>query len=227
MSIIDRIGRALIIAPHPDDEVLGCGGTLARLADHGAQTHVAVVTRGQSPRFDAAQVAAVRLEAAAAHAILGITQCHFLDLPAAELDRMAHADLNDKVAALVERIAPDTLFLPFVGDLHVDHQLVFTAGLVAARPRSKQFPARIYAYETVSETNWAAPGLTPTFAPNVHVDITAGLERKLAAFASFRSQVQAFPHERSVEALRALARVRGSTVHAEAAEAFVLIRETG
>lgn len=225
MAWIDSIGRALVVAPHPDDEVLGCGGTLARLADHGAETHVAVVTRGQPPRFDAGQVAGVRAEAAAAHAVLRVTQTHYLDLAAAELDRMAHADLNNAVGALVERIAPDTLFLPFVGDLHVDHQLVFTAGLVAARPRSARFAARVYAYETVSETNWAAPGLTPTFAPNVYVDITTTIERKLAAFASFRSQVQEFPHERSIEALRALARVRGATVHAAAAEAFVLIRE--
>lgn len=227
MALIDRIERALVIAPHPDDEVLGCGGTIARLADRGAAVDVAIVTRGAPPRFDAAQVAAVRAEAEAAHALLGVANSHFMEFPAAELDRVAQGTLGSALSELVAAVAPDTLFLPFVGDLHFDHQLVFTAGMVAARPRGAKFPARVYAYETVSETNWYAPGVTPGFVPNVFVDITATLQRKLDAFTRYASQVQAFPNERSVDALRALAQVRGATVYARAAEAFILIREAG
>lgn len=227
MVALDLITRALVIAPHPDDEVLGCGGTIARLADLGAEVHVATVTRGMPPRFAAEQVAAVRAEADRAHALLGVAESHNLDFPAAELDRIAHGSLNDAVAQLVQKVAPDTLFLPFFGDLHVDHQLVFTAGMVAARPRSPRYPARVYAYETLSETNWYAPGVTPGFAPNMFVDIETSLQRKLDAFALFASQAQPFPSERSIDALRALAMMRGATVYRRAAEAFVLLREVG
>lgn len=227
MSMIDRIRRALVIAPHPDDEVLGCGGTMARLAAGGAEVHVAIITRGSAPRFDLSHVQTVETESRKAHQALGITRTHFLDFPAAELDRVSHADLNVEISSLVAGIAPDTLFLPFIGDVHLDHQLVFTSGMVAARPNGPQYPARIYAYETLSETNWHASGITSTFSPNVFVDIAGFLDRKIEAFMLYQSQVRAFPNERSVEALRALAIMRGATVHRAAAEAFMLVREVG
>lgn len=227
MAPIDQARRALVIAPHPDDEVLGCGGTIARLADAGCEVDVAIMTRGKPPRFDDTAAASVRRETETAHALLGVRHTHFADFPAAELDRVAHADLNRALAELVGETAPDTLFLPFIGDIHLDHQLVFTAGLVAARPTAARFPARILAYETLSETNWNAAGITPGFLPNVFIDIGDYCERKLAAFAAYRSQVRPFPHERSVEALRALALLRGATVQRKAAEAFMLIREVG
>lgn len=227
MSLLDGIGRALVIAPHPDDEVLGCGGTMARLADMGREVHVAIVTRGMPPRFDPADVDAVRKEAEAAHDLLGVRETHYLDLPAAELDGIPHSRVNEAISGLVARLAPDSLFLPFIGDVHVDHQLIFTSGMVAARPRGGAYPARIYAYETLSETNWYAPYVTPAFCPNVFVDISAVLPRKLGAFQCYGSQVQSFPDERSVETLEALARLRGSTVFRAAAEAFVLVREVG
>lgn len=225
MSMLDRIRCALVIAPHPDDEVLGCGGTIARLAAMQRDVHVAVVTRGTPPRFDPVQVEQVAAETAAAHRYLGVKQTHHLDFPAAELDRVPQADLNVALGDLVRATAPDTLFLPFPGDIHRDHQIVFAAALVAARPNAGRFPARIYAYETLSETNWNAPALTPAFAPTVFVDISEHLTTKLDAFALFASQVRNAPDERSLATIGALATVRGATVHRSAAEAFVLIRE--
>lgn len=227
MSVIDQVRSALVVAPHPDDEVLGCGGTIARLAAMGRSVHVAIATRGRPPRFDARGVENVEAESRAAHARLGVTETHWLDFPAAEVDRTSHADMNHALASLVSAIAPDTLFLPFVGDVHLDHQLIFLSGLVAARPRMAEFPARLYAYETLSETNWNAPYLAPGFAPNVFIDISAHLGVKLEAFSLYASQVQPFPHERSIESVEALARLRGSTVCRAAAEAFVLLREVG
>ncbi len=227
MTLESRISRALVLAPHPDDEVLGCGGTMARIAASGGIVEVAVVTRGREPRFKAAQADEVRAEAEEAHALLGVTRTHFLDLPAAELDRIARADLNQAIANVVDKAKPDTLFVPFVGDLHFDHGLVFEAALVAARPRGNGYPRRILAYETLSETNWSAPTLSPAFHPNVFIDISEHLETKLRAFACFRSQCRPPPDERSVETLRALATVRGATVTRLAAEAYMLIREVG
>lgn len=226
-SFIAAISRALILAPHPDDEVLGCGGTIARLAALGCDVQVAILTRGAPPRFDPRQSDTVRAEALDAHALLGVGQTHWLDFPAAELDCVPHADLNAGIGRLVDEIAPDALFLPFVGDIHRDHQYVFHSAMVAARPNGVRYPARIYAYETLSETNWNAPGVTPAFIPNIFVDISDFIAVKLAAFACYRSQVQAFPAERSPETLAALARLRGGTVHRPAAEAFMLIREVG
>jgi len=217
--------RILVIAPHPDDEVLGCGGTMARLAELGVRVEVAIMTEGKPPRFDRTAVDRVRAEAAAAHALLGVSATHHLDLPAAQLDGVAHADLNAAMGRLIDETMPDTIFVPFIGDIHLDHQLIFRSAMVAARPRQATYPRTIMAYETLSETNWSAPYVEPAFVPSVYVDIASTLDRKLAAFAAYESQCCAFPNERSPDAIRALATLRGATVHRFAAEAFVLVRE--
>jgi N-acetylglucosamine malate deacetylase 1 len=194
MTLADRFGATLVLAPHPDDEVLGCGGTIARLVAEGARVDVAIVT-------------------------------HYLDLPAAGLDRMPQAEVNRTIAGLVGRVQPATLLVPFIGDIHADHQIVFNAAMVAARPAGGYRPDRVLAYETLSETNWSAPYLSPAFAPNLFLDILGFVETKIAAFGCYASQIRPFPRERSVESLRALAALRGSCVNLHAAEAFVLLRE--
>lgn len=225
MDSLTFLGKVLVIAPHPDDEILGCGGTMLRLVAEGADVSVAIVTKGQEPQFPAEMVAGIRAETKAAHALIGISETHYLDLPAAALDRMSATELNGALAKLVQDVQPDTLFLPFVGDIHTDHQLTFLAAMVAARPRHANAPRRIYAYETLSETNWYAPGITPAFVPNVFIDISETLERKLDAFRCFESQVREFPDERSIEAIRALAIMRGASMYRKAAEAFMLVRQ--
>jgi LmbE family N-acetylglucosaminyl deacetylase len=150
-----------------------------------------------------------------------------MPFPAAMVDTIAHSQVNESLSVLVREVAPDTLFLPFAGDLHLDHQLIFLSGLVASRPNREQYPRRLLAYETLSETNWNAPYLSPPFAPNLYIDIGDMLERKLEAMACYASQLRPAPNERSIEALRALARLRGAAVHRHAAEAFVLLREVG
>lgn len=214
----------LVLAPHADDEILGLGGSIARWAREGHAVHVVVATRGYPPVWSPEEENACRAEALQAHARLGVASARFLDLPAAELDTLMHRELNHHLLEAVRRLAPEELYLPFPGDLHRDHQLVFHSALVAARPASAGFPRRLYAYETLSETNWNAPQLTPGFIPNHFVDISGTLEDKLDAFALFRSQVRPPPHERSLETLRALAVLRGATVGLAAAEAFVTIR---
>jgi N-acetylglucosamine malate deacetylase 1 len=217
--------RLLVVAPHLDDEVLGAGGTIARLSDAGVEVVVAVVTRGEPPLFSEESEATTRGEARAAHDLLGVDRTLFLDYPAAQLDGVPHHVMNRTLGQLIREVAPDTLLIPFVGDIHLDHQLTFLSSMVAARPHGPEFPTRILCYETVSETNWHAPFISPTFVPNVYVDISAHLERKLEAMALYGSQQRDFPHERSLAALRALAMFRGTTVHREAAEAFMLVRQ--
>jgi LmbE family N-acetylglucosaminyl deacetylase len=214
----------LVIAPHPDDEVLGAGGAMARWSREGHAVHVLVVTRGRPPLYSREEEDRCRAEAEAAHRRLGIASTAWLDLPAAELDGLPHRELNGRVAEAILALAPEELYVPFLGDVHLDHQLVFRSALVAARPCRSGWPRRVYAYETLSETNWNAPFLTPSFTPNHFVDITGTLEAKLEAMALYRSQVRPAPHERSLQALRALATLRGATVGLGAAEAFVTIR---
>lgn len=224
-SSLDQIEKALVIAPHPDDEILGAGGTIARLTQQGADVQICILTSGHAPRFPEALTRQVRQESMNAHRKLSVSHTHFCDFPAAELDQVPHAEMNARMAEIVDRMEPDALFVPFVGDIHLDHQFAFISAMVAARPRHGRAPALILAYETLSETNWLAPGVTPAFIPNFFVDISDTLDMKLDAFAAYESQVRSFPDERSIAALRALALVRGATVFRSAAEAFMVIRQ--
>jgi len=222
--MLERIERLAVVAPHPDDEVLGCSGTIARCVSNGVEVHVIFATTGIPHLVSNEQHQQIRAEARAAHTILGVANTHFLDLPATRLDTVPHADVNRAIAAVLKTIGPDTVLMPFFGDIHLDHQLLFSSTLVATRPNQTGYPLRLWAYETLSETNWNAPYVTPSFTPTLFVDITSTLDCKLAAIKAYRSQLRSFPHERSVEALEALARIRGATVHLQAAEGFVLLR---
>lgn len=217
-------GTVLVIAPHPDDEVLGTGGTIARLASEGRDVRVVVVTKGGPPLFTEDFIEQGRSEALEAHRILGVRDTVFLEgFPAALLDTIPQSTLNAGVLDAIDRIAPEFLFVPFPADLHVDHRRVAEAALVAARPNRRHGIRAVFAYEALSETNWSPPGTMP-FEPNVFIDIGRHLEAKCEAMACFASQLKPFPHERSLEAIRALAAARGATAGVHAAEAFVLIR---
>ena len=224
MLNLAQFGRTLIIAPHPDDEVLGAGGTIARLSGMGIPIEIAIATTGRPPAYSQQAVIGVREEARAAHDRLGVSHTRWLDLPAAQLGEVAHGEINRAISEVVLELKPQTILAPFVGDIHMDHQRIFQSVLVAARPHQRHYPVTLLAYETLSETNWNAPYLVPSFVPQVFVDISEILETKISAFESFRSQIRQPPHERSTAALRALASLRGATVNRPAAEAFVLIR---
>lgn len=217
--------RVLVLAPHADDEILGVGGTIARHVAAGDSVHVVVATLGQPPLFEPAFIAQTEREVVAAHRQLGVADSIFLRLPSAQLDTVPHHEINEHLTRIVQQLAPDVAYVPFPGDIHLDHQQVFLSALVAMRPTDRFRPHAIYAYETLSETNWSAPYLMPNFQPNVFVDITPHLDAKVAAMEMVTAQIKPFPHCRSAEALRALAALRGSTVGCHAAEAFVLVRQ--
>ena len=167
----------IVFAPHPDDEVLGVGGTIARLASEGRRVTVVIVTRGREEDFGADQVQLVNDEARAAHEVLGASETLFLDFPAARLDQVPHAELNASFTRLVAHRLPTMVFLPFRGDLHLDHRLVFDSAMVAMRPTGSVRVREIFAYETLSETNWNAPGgISAPFVPDCFVDVENLLE---------------------------------------------------
>lgn len=217
--------NVLVIAPHPDDEVLGCGGTIARMAQEGHHVTVAVVTRG-TPLFPAAQVRRVRAEARKAGRALGVESLRFLNFPVTTLHLVPEHKLNAAFCRLIEQVRPKIAFLPFAGDRHEDHRQIFDAAMVAMRPDGRRpLVARICCYETVSETHWTAPGIEPPFEPNWYVDIGPTLPAKLEAMRLYRSQLAEGVPARSLAAIEALARFRGSVVGLDAAEAFRIVRD--
>lgn len=215
----------LVIAPHPDDEILGCGGSIAYHVARGDTVYVLVVTRGDPGIFPPAVIEKTRGELAEAHQVLGVAGVEFLDFPAPKLDSIPGYQIADAIGKTLKRLAPQTLYLPHRGDIHADHRIVFDAALVAARPINGCSVKTILCYETLSETEWGYPFGADVFSPTVYIDISSHLERKLEALRCYQSQLLPAPHPRSLEAVEALARHRGSAINAAAAEAFVLVRE--
>lgn len=214
----------LFIAPHPDDEVLGCGGIIKKLSDLGDKIYVLIITRGKPDKYSGEKIKKVRNEALNAHKLLGVTETRFFDFPAPDLDMVSLAEISEAISRIIVEFKIDTLFLPHRGDIHHDHKNVFTAGLVAARPTNNCAVKRIFSYETLSETEWAAPYSDDNFIPTYFVDISNEIKYKLDAFTSFKSQVRPFPSARSLENIEALAKFRGATVNLNRAEAFMVIR---
>jgi LmbE family N-acetylglucosaminyl deacetylase len=219
--------RVLVVAPHPDDEILGVGGTIAKLSSEGNEVYTVIVTRGDDEIFDKSLVEKGREEAKKADKIVGIKETIFLEgFPAAKLDTIPHYLLNDELKKVIREISPEVCFIPFYNDLHIDHRIIFDSVMVASRPiPGNKFPRTIYCYETLSETNWNMTNPSLSFVPNVYFDISSFIERKIEALKVFESQLKSFPHERSVDSIIALSKLRGSTVGLKNAEAFILIRE--
>jgi len=214
--------RILVIAPHPDDEVFGCGGTIAKYADAGHEVHVLIVTKGDE-LFDPKLIQQGREEAIKAHALLSVRHTHFADLPAIKLDTLPQYGINEVISGFLREIEPELLFLPFPGDINRDHQIVHSSAVVAARPFQTTVRC-IYCYEVLSSTNWNSPGITPAFSPNVFCDVSTTIDRKIAAARVYESQIKVYPHERSPESIMVLSRYRGGFVGMEHAEAFVCVR---
>ena len=217
--------RILVVAPHMDDEVLGCGGIMAKYAKEGHEVYVAVVTNGQPPLFTKEEDDVDKANCLEAHKLLGVKETFFLDLPAAMLDTMPKYKLNGTINKVVQKLVPDELYIPHKGDMHFDHKMINEACMVAVRPRSEEAVKRVYVYETLSETEWDVPIADNYFMPNVFVDISDYIDLKIEAMAKFSQQIIEYPSPRSKEGIRSLALNRGMTVYKKYAESFMLIRE--
>ena len=217
--------KILVIAPHPDDEIIGCGGIMAKKSEAGDSVYVCVVTRGMPPLFKEEDTDKTWNECRKADTMLGVKETIFLGFPAAMLEEVPRYKLNDGINAIVQRIKPDEVYIPHRGDMQIDHKMVVDAAMVALRPKYDHVVKRIYAYETLSETGWDIPNTVNEFIPTVYEDISETLEKKLEAMKIFQSQLAEFPAARSLGAIEALAKFRGATVGCRAAEAFSLVRE--
>ncbi|MBI3506698.1 MAG: PIG-L family deacetylase [Proteobacteria bacterium] len=214
-----RSARALVVAPHAMDEVLGCGGALMQLAATGATIRTLVLcgdgTGRDGPRRDAAKRAA---------AILGIDPPSFCGFAENRSDAVPLVELVGRIEAAVGEFRPDTVLVSHGGNLNVDHQNAWRATMTALRPVPGHPVRRVYGYEIASSTDWAPPGWGEPFRPQMFVNIAAYLDRKLAALAAYGDEMRPAPHARSPEAVRALAASRGMTVGLPAAEAFAVVR---
>ncbi len=220
----------LVFAPHPDDEILGVGGTMARYAAEGHKVYVCVVTRGVAPIFpqteeELALPHGLYAEITAAHERIGVAKTFYLQHPAAMLETVPRYQLNASIQAVVTEVAPDIVFIPHFGDMQRDHELTAEAVMVAVRPRGAHRIQKVYSYETLSETEWNTPHARNAFIPNTFIDIAPYLPAKLEAMGCYASQLSPFPEARSLEAVQSLAKLRGSTAGFLAAEAFALVRE--
>lgn len=221
----ERALNVLVIAPHADDEVLGAGGSMARHIRAGDNVFVCVVATAEESMYPKELIDTVRKEANAAHRLLGVSQTFFLDFPVLKLLQTPSHKISEAILKVINEVKADVVYVPFHGDVHIDHKVVFDASMVSLRPIGAHKVTAVYAYETLSETEWAAPFAQDAFIPNVWSDISPDLESKLEAMKCYRSQLKEFPHPRSLQGLTHLARLRGSTVGYHAAEAFVLIRQ--
>jgi len=222
------MNKVVVIAPHPDDEVLGCGATIARHSALGNEVIVIIATnaaRGAPELYNEADVSKVRIETMEAHKILGVHETIFMDFPAPALNAFPLYRISLAFSEVFNRFKPTFLYLPHPGDLHLDHKGVYYAALVSARPQGEDRISNIYCYETLSETEWAPKQGNNSFVPDHFVDVTDYFDKKIHAMRSFQSQLREFPHSRSLEALIALASFRGVTVGVKRAEAFEVERQ--
>jgi LmbE family N-acetylglucosaminyl deacetylase len=222
--------QVLVIAAHPDDEVLGCGGTMARLAQEGCEVHIAIMGEGLTSRHaqrneaDAKHLARLHQRVHEAAAKVGAKDVVLFKLPDNRLDTVPLLELVKLVEELIQKLQPEVIYTHHAGDLNIDHGLVHRAVLTATRPLTGQSVREIYAFEVPSSTEWAFSQLQPVFRPNVFVDVGRTLEAKIAGLACYDSETRPFPHPRSPEALRAIAVRWGSVAGCQAAEAFELVR---
>lgn len=216
----------LAIAPHPDDETLGAGGTLLRHRAEGDEIHWLIVTAmtpdlGFTPHKISERGGAIDAMAAD----YGFASVHHMGLPTTRLDTYSLGDIIGPMAEVMKQVRPDTVYLPFSGDVHSDHRVCFNAAAAATKSFRHPYIRRLLAYETVSETDYAVQPDVKPFAPNMFVDISAHLEGKIAMLGHLAEEMGPFPFPRSIEAVRALARVRGAQAGCMAAEGFILLKE--
>ncbi len=221
----------LVLAAHPDDEVLGCGGTIARLSQEGADVYIAILGEGITSRYinreeaDPALLQALGERSRHAAELLGARRLFSNDLPDNRFDTLPLLEVVRIIEDLVEKLQPEVVYTQHGGDLNIDHRVIFRATLTATRPMLGRSVKTVYAYEVASSSEWAFQQFAPSFHPSVFVDVSTTLEIKVRAMQMYESEARPFPHPRSPEALRAQALRWGSTVGVGAAEAFQLVRE--
>ena len=230
---MNRSNRTLVVAAHPDDEVLGCGATMARIASEGGIVQTIFLADGESSRFALTRIGSQevierireRKQAAdLAAAILGSLPPKYFDLPDNRLDTVPILDITKIIEKEIASFKPSCVITHFSGDLNIDHQKVHEAVLVATRPQGDSCVREVFCFELPSSTEWRPQGSGLNFTPNLFINVEGFENQKFDALDEYESEMRAFPHPRSKEAIQALMKWRGASSNLELAEAFVLAR---
>ena len=218
------MNNIIVIAPHADDEILGCGATIAKHVSEGANVYVIIATNanvGAPELYTKSAINNIRKEALNAHSILGVKKTIFLEYPAPALDNFPSYKISNELKVIFEKIKPKILYLPFPGDLHIDHSIIYRSSLVAARPSEHLRIEKILCYEVLSETEWSPIQQKIFFNPNYFVNLNKTfIDKKISAMECFASQIKEYPQSRSILAIKALSQYRGVTIGVPYAEAF-------
>ena len=215
----------LILAAHPDDEILGCGGVIQKHVKAGDSVIVIIVTDGSSSQYPHDKVKAdERIQACKdANLFLGVSRVLFLNFPDMKLDSVSQIDINNKIAEVVNEVKPNVIYTHSKTDLNNDHRIVAQSSEIICRPGSSSI-RKMYSYEVLSSTEWS---FNHVFQPNVFIDIESFIENKIEAFRFYKTEHRPYPHSRSFEGIQILAQYRGLQSGVKAAEAFKLIASYG
>ncbi len=221
--------KVLVIAAHPDDEVYGMGGTIAKLSEQGHQVYVLIITDGCTSQYRNSEnindiIYKKQRETRIANEILGVKEVFFCDLPDMHLNEVPHVTVNEKIEAIIKSIKPEEVYTHFYGDVNLDHQIVYKSTLVATRPIPNQSVKRLYAYSVPSSTEWTPHSPGTSFLPNVFSDIKNYINIKEMAIKAYETEVRNYPHPRSCESVKALDLAVGLQCGLESCESFVLLR---
>lgn len=221
----------LIVAAHPDDEVLGCGGTMARLVREGNNVYTLILGEGITSRDEKrdrgkreSEINGLKKHIDKANKILSVKKYFTFDFPDNRFDTISLLDIVKSIEKIKSDLKPDIIFTHHHGDLNIDHQITFKAVMTAFRPIKGEIAREIYSFEVPSSTEWNAPSPTNYFVPNYFVDISKTLETKLKAMKEYKSEIRDFPHPRSLAAIEIIAKRRGIQVGLKSAEAFEVVR---
>jgi LmbE family N-acetylglucosaminyl deacetylase len=223
--------KMLIVAAHPDDEVLGCGGTIARFANEGCEIYTLILgegitsrdaSRDQSKREE--EIRELKRQAGEANKILGVKKIYTLDFPDNRFDTVPLIDIIKTIEKIKGSVKPDIVFTHHQGDLNIDHQITFKAVMTACRPTKDETVKEIYSFEIPSSTEWNAPSSLTYFMPDYFVDVSKSIKVKINALKEYETELRDFPHSRSLKAVELNAKQWGVKMGFEAAEAFKTIR---
>lgn len=221
--------KILIVAAHPDDEVLGCGGIMAKYAETN-EIYVAILAEGISCRYtqkereEKSELLNLQKESREVGKFLGIKENLFFDLPDNQFDTVPFLKIVKKIEEIIQKVRPGTIYTHYSGDLNIDHRLTFQATVTAARPVDNCPVKEIYSFEILSSTEWSFQKIDRPFSPNVFEDISSTIEKKLKAMEIYKKELREFPYPRSLEGVKILAKKRGMEVGLNYAEAFELVR---
>lgn len=222
--------KVLVIAAHPDDEVYGMGGTIAKMSAAGHEVHVLIVTDGCTAQYrDDPRLPEILVqkqeEARRANMLLGVKKVHFGTLPDMRLDTVPHVEVNQLIEEAVAAVAPEVVYTHFYGDVNLDHQMVYRSTLVAVRPVPGQIVRELYCYRVPSSTEWSPQLPHTAFLPNTLVDITGYEEKKEAALLAYQTEARPYPHPRSPRYVQETDRACGLQWGMGSSEAFLLLRQ--